>query len=641
MAITPVNITRVSQNMQRNLMISSVQNTMVNLLKTQEQLAAGLRILRPSDDPVDATAIIRMDEIVEAQQQYLANIDHASKAMNLADSAVTSMRDLIVQAHDIALENIGSTATEEQRQSASILVNSIINQLVTLGNTEYLGSFLFAGKANTSPPFAIQGNNVQFTGDFDPLTVQVNDGISEPMSITADELFGTGSGKVVGAVSLEPFAELDSRLSDFKGAYDQGIRLGKIKIIGSVIGEVEVDLTGSATLRNILDKINNALPPSVRAILGPDGKRIFIKSSNPSELLQVLETGSGTAAHDLGIYTPVSVPGEIKGDNIKPKLTPYTKISNLCSGRGIDKNRGIIIRNGDQEARIDFVSCQTLQDILNTINTAGVGVTARISEDEERIEIVSQIAGADLYIGENGGTTARDLGIRTFNLDTQISDLNDGLGINTVDGADFKITTADGSEIEVDVSDVETIRDVIDRINSSSGGKVTASLATFGNGIVLTDNTTGSEIFRVERANLSNAAEDLGILKEAPPLGSTIVGDDVNPIREDSIFTYLIDLRDGLSENDTKKIEISAQRIEEYMDRLNQAHGKLGFMARGLETRKTRMEDAVLATKSLLSNLQDLDYTSAITKLQNYQTALQAALMAGARTIRTTLLDYL
>ena len=78
---------------------------MVNLLRSQEQISTGLKINRPSDDPINATATIRMDSTLEAQQQYLNNIDRASKVTNVADGTLASMSDLINQAHSIGTDN--------------------------------------------------------------------------------------------------------------------------------------------------------------------------------------------------------------------------------------------------------------------------------------------------------------------------------------------------------------------------------------------------------------------------------------------------------------------------------------------------------------------------------------------------------
>ncbi len=432
MAVTPVNISRVSQNMRTDLLLSGMQKSMVNLLHQQEKLSTGLRIVRPSDDPIGATAAIRMDDVLEAQDQYLNNIDNASKSMDLADSTIGSMRDLITQAHDIALENVGSTASTEQRHAASTIVESIMGQIVTLGNAEYLGSYLFAGQVNNTPPFAVKDNKVSFNGNQKPITVQVAPDISENISLTSGELFGSGSGIVAGTSNLTPSAGNDTRLTDLNGALGRGIRLSSMVISGSTIGDVQVDLTGAATLGNVVDKINQALPSTVRASLSANGRNMILSSTNPGETLKITESGQGTVAHDLGIYTPTATASPVNGTDFSPKLTLQTKVSDLASGAGLDLTSGIVINNMDTSITIDFSSADTLQDVLNTINTAEIGVKAEINDDATGINITNLYAGSKLTIGENGGTTAKDLGIRTFTADTLLSKLNDGEGVSTV-----------------------------------------------------------------------------------------------------------------------------------------------------------------------------------------------------------------
>lgn len=654
MAITPVNVGRVSLNMQSNLLVQGMQRSLTDLLREQERLSTGERILRPSDDPIEATGVIRMDEMLSAQQQYLANIDHASKVMNIADSTINSMYSLLNQAHSqIGLDNVqDQLATPTQRESASALVESILGQMVTLGNTEYLGSYIFAGRANTTPPFEKTMNGIQFRGDQTSIRVQVAPDISEEISLTAENVFGTGKGAIRGYQDLTPAADATTRLTDLNGGLGQGIRPGTIAITGSVIGQVTVDTTGCASMGDLILKINQTLPASVQVALAADGRRLELTSTNAGEMLRVTETGQGTTAHDLGLYTPVAQLGPIVSSDLGPKLRLQTEVAALNAGAGIDLASGIVIRNGNKSITLNFAGAATVQDVLNAINASGMGVKAEINADQSGINITNLHAGSRLTIGENGGTTAEDLGIRTFRTVTRLADLNEGRGVQTGTGIDFRITAANGADFGVDIDGAVTVQDVIDRINAAAaaaGVAVTASFATVGSGIVLADNTGGAGTFRVTRPGDDahpeetawNAAEDLGILMEAGPGVSRIVGDDVNPTKDESIFTYLIDLRDGLKNNDGRAIEIAARKIEDYRTELTKYHGKLGFMARGLETRKTQTEDAVLSTQALVSQIKDLDYTEAITRFQNLQMALQANLQTGGRILNISLLDYL
>lgn len=664
MSISPATTSRVSQNMQSLILLKGMRQSMARLLQQQEQLSTGQRLIRPSDNPIDATAAIRLDDLVEAQNQYLKNIDHASKLMDTADVTVGSIRDLVMNAHDLALENVGSTDVDGQREAAATLVDSIIGQLITLGNTEYLGTHLFAGTRSNTSPYSLDSNQVSFVGDEGQVNVQVSNEISEPINLTARQVFGSGSGQVSSDHDLEPAAGANTRLSDLSGALGQGVRSGTLVIVGSVIGQHSVDLTGSATLGDIIEKVNDALPTAVRLGLAADGRHLRLTSTNAGETLQVLESGQGTVAHDLGLYITTAAASPLVGDDFGTKLTPQTSVTALAQNAGIDLASGITISNGVNDITIDFASAQTVQDILSTINAAGVGLRATINDEGTGIKVVNTLAGSPLRIGENGGTTATDLGIRTFKGDTSLAQLNGGLGVNTVTGADFRITTNCGAQIDVDVSGATTIQDVIDRINAAAGVNLTASIAPSGNGIVLTDHTSptwgdfdgdgdvdlvdlgmlaGGDYppLRVERLNLSNAAADLGILKTADAGTSQIVGDDVNSVEEESVFTYLIHLRDALLTDDGQGIEQAGAKLEPYLNDLNRYHGKLGYMAKGLQTRRDRTEDATLSTKALLSQIKDLDYTEAITTFQNLQTALQANLQVGGQILHTSLLDFL
>ena len=141
----------------------------------------------------------------------------------------------------------------------------------------------------------------------------------------------------------------------------------------------------------------------------------------------------------------------------------------------------------------------TVQDMLNAINGAGLGVVAQINSAATGINILNASQGTNLSIGENGGTTAADLGVQTMALiHAAVAASITATGVQTAGGAtpDFQITARDGTTFQVsDHAAATTVQDVINDINTATGGKVTASLATTGSGIVLTDS-------REERARL-------------------------------------------------------------------------------------------------------------------------------------------
>jgi len=121
------------------------------------------------------------------------------------------------------------------------------------------------------------------------------------------------------------------------------------------------------------------------------------------------------------------------------------------SGTDLDRTSGIRIVNGNQTYTITFENAETIDDLLNKINHSDAGVLAEINPDGNGIQVRSTLSGSELYIGENGGTTASQLGIRTLTGDTALANLNGGKGVRTNTGSDFSITRRDGVVIPVDL----------------------------------------------------------------------------------------------------------------------------------------------------------------------------------------------
>ena len=72
--------------------------------------------------------------------------------------------------------------------------------------------------------------------------------------------------------------------------------------------------------------------------------------------------------------------------------------------------------------------------MINALNSSGAGLVAQINSSGTGLEVYSNLSGCDFSIGENGGQTAADLGLRTFNDNTPLSDLNHGAGVAAAAG---------------------------------------------------------------------------------------------------------------------------------------------------------------------------------------------------------------
>ena len=221
-------------------------------------------------------------------------------------------------------------------------------------------------------------------------------------------------------------------------------------------------------------------------------------------------------------------------------LTDSFELTSGGSGTTLDLASGLSVVNGGATHVVTFEGAETVEDLLNIINTSAAGLSAEINAAGTGLSIRSKLSGNDFQIGENGGQTATQLGVRTFNRETQLDDFNYGVGVPTgegfkvpvSDGADFSITVQGSLTYEIDLTGDETLGEVVAAINSVASPSVTASLPNPpGNVIRLTDNTIppGAD-FTVTSHSGSGAARYLGFVADGQDsfttTSGTINGDD-------------------------------------------------------------------------------------------------------------------
>jgi flagellin-like hook-associated protein FlgL len=529
--------------------------------------------------------------------------------------------------------------TADQRTSAAAVAQALYNQVLTLGNKQFDGVYLFGGDRSTDAPFVEEGGGVKFVGSTNVLENQYDENSTLSFMVDGDGVFGALSTRVQGTVDLSPAMSLTTRLADLKGALGDGVHLGSILLSDGTTSK-SIDLSHADTVGDVLNLIDNAGVGTITSSITGQGLTL---NAGAGDNITVTEVGGGNTAKDLGILTTTAAGAgvSVTGATLQPTLTGLTNLADLRGGAGIDVT-GLQITNGLRSATIDLSTATTVEDMLNAINGSNTGVRAEINATGTGINILNPTQGTDLRIAENGGTTANDLGIRSFDASSPLAELNDGKGIRTVAGSDFTLTDSAGVSFQVDLGTEQTIQDVLNTINTAAAGAgagVTASFATTGNGIILTDTAAGAGNLKANADNFSNALLDLGLT--AQPVANVITGADVSPVKAQGMFANLIKLRDSLKNNDQSGITAAAEGLATDLDRVTRVRGEAGARVQELESRQNRLEDQNLATKSLLSSLEDTDFTDAITRFQTLQTALQASLQSSSRILNLSLMDFL
>jgi flagellar hook-associated protein 2 len=338
---------------------------------------------------------------------------------------------------------------------------------------------------------------------------------------------------------------------------------GQIDFSPIISGTSRVDR--EITLGDVLKAINAASPGKLKAEIGPDGERLVLTDLTTGDGTFSLDAlyGSGALA-DLGLDVAASE-GTITGRRILGPLRGVL-LSSLGGGSGLGTLGAIELtdRSGMSDT-VDLSHAETLQDVVDTLNTARVGIVARVNDARNGIlltDTTGAAAGHLIVANADGTQTADklrvavdadvssvnggDLQLKVVGLGTKLSELNGGTGV-----ALGKITLYDtlGQHAQVDLANglVSTVGDVIAAINRLNLG-LRAEINSSGDGILVRDTAHGAQALRIVD-DTSTAAADLHLTG-----AGTLRSIDGTPTQViDGSMTYTIDVTSEQSLGDLVK----------------------------------------------------------------------------------------
>ncbi len=352
----------------------------------------------------------------------------------------------------------------------------------------------------------------------------------------------------------------------------------------------DVDLTGVTTVGSLISRISSQTGGAIALSIAADGDRFTVTDltggTGPLKVLGAGTNGTDTA-EDLGILqedgvNDVSFDGQLVPNTISqaPATTLQQVIDRINSA--LDETEAA--NGGRVVAAIggDGVSLEI------TDNTVGGGDTTVRS-----IPGINDFAAAQLGIEQTSATRndhrsaphrhAR-LGARraistaaqgcelpepgspaTLTGQTLLEELFNGSGITTngnPGSVDMRLRDRTGTNHDVELDGLTTVQDLIDAVNTATGGAVTMSIE--GQSLRVDDQTgSTSDNLRITNRNGANVATELGIEINAPV--DFVVGVDTEPIHSGTA-TIQITNRAGVS----SVIDITGeQSIQNIISRIN------------------------------------------------------------------------
>ena len=369
MAVSPINISRVSHNLRSNFVLSSLRETQREMLLTQSRIASGRDFVTASENPLQASRALDLTQAFSRQQQFLSNLQQGDNLLSAADSAFIDVNDLMIQASVIASQSLNAVTSSDEREAEAEIVARLRDQLQTVANRSINGRYIFGGRNTTSSPFVDALGAVAYLGDTQGLLVRAGDSQTASVSVSGDLLFGALSQPLTRDVDLTPTLTASTRLDDAVGSGGRTIETGLLVFNETTgAGVFTVDLSGANTIGDIVNRINDAATAAGSGLQADiaSGQLVITPGGSP---ITITDANAGATTRSLGITTTVATSSSIDG-SVTARVTRLTLVADLADGSGIDLDGGLVISNGGKTTTLDFSSAETVQDIINGINGA-------------------------------------------------------------------------------------------------------------------------------------------------------------------------------------------------------------------------------------------------------------------------------
>lgn len=528
---------RVSSSQIFNIARHGMADVNQSLVKTQEQMSTGKRVLTPSDDPVAATKILQVNDELKAIEQYKKNIDIAQNNLDLEETVLGGVNNIIQRMQELAVA-AGNTAalTPNEYRTMSVEVDERLKELMGLLNTKNAGGdYIFGGYKSSQPPFSGDAlTGFRYHGDDGQQYIQV----AHNTRIAASD-----SGKAL-------FMDVASAQNTVKTSVSPNNQSNPpIQVsVGQVVDQTQYDEFYPKDMVITFNADSAVAPPGKNFTATERGTGRVIAANEPFVAGQEIELHgvsfrivgnpvSGTAAQPATQYFGQDFATTFPIDFSPPDSQTFT-----------------MTVGGRRETLVLDDNITNLGDLAAVLNSSANGNAQKLT----RLGITATNQGLEMPLGVN------------FSLANGSAEINSVMGLDTVNGR----TSENGMQAQPG-----------DRVLIESTKKQ--------------DILTTLARFQQAMANYEDSPE-----------GRSQLGDVV------------ANTLDGLGHAHDSTLEVIT---------------KVGARINTLESTRDLHLDAELTNKDVLSQLQDLDYAEAATRLSEQSLILQAAQQSFIRVSQLSL----
>jgi len=290
---------RVTQlEISRNL-LTDLEKINRNFVDVNRQLSSAKKLNFLGDSPIGSADLVDITEQALRLDAYRFNIISSSYQLRSSESALNAVYNAFVSIHTLGMTAANEPINSEGRKAILNEITILRDELISRGNTQVNGKYIFAGTAVDIKPFELDNSDpaypngkVIYNGNNNVNTIPVGDGVEVVAGVSGEDAMGAVLKAVDDLIekirnSIDVNGELEKisgALNDFGNALNElnnargkvGVSLGMVERMSAMIDTRNVVLTEQrskiedANILEVAMRINQ-LQTAINAALSSGG----------------------------------------------------------------------------------------------------------------------------------------------------------------------------------------------------------------------------------------------------------------------------------------------------------------------------------------------------------------------------------
>ncbi|MFP6799565.1 MAG: flagellar hook-associated protein 3 [Pseudomonas sp.] len=199
-------VMRISSIQAFNNGVSGLGRNYSNVIRTQEQISSGNRILTPADDPVASVRLLQLEQQQAILGQYKENLTAAKNSLTQEETTITSVVNVLQRIRELAVQAGGGALSAEDRKSIAKELSEREGELLNLMNSRNArGEYLFSGFLGKTEPFLRNPDGTfSYQGDEGQRSLQVAGSSNVAINDNGKRLFEdvSNANRIINALGV-------------------------------------------------------------------------------------------------------------------------------------------------------------------------------------------------------------------------------------------------------------------------------------------------------------------------------------------------------------------------------------------------------------------------------------------------------